>query len=82
MEEVESGLVHAAESVYTEYSDPRRDAWETVVAALRRVPLKRFEQMRGKSRRLLIDARHGRTRPHLRHQKLLISVARTLGDLE
>ena len=82
LDEVEAGLVHAAESVYTEYRDPRRDAWATtVVRALSKVSLTKFEAMTGKSRRLLIDARKGRRRPHQRHQMLLVAVARRLGLL-
>ncbi|PYX63819.1 MAG: hypothetical protein DMG78_31240, partial [Acidobacteria bacterium] len=36
LEEVETGLIHSAENVYTEYPDPRRDEWTTkIVPALR-----------------------------------------------
>jgi hypothetical protein len=28
LEEVEAGLHHSAENVYTEYPDPRRDEWQ------------------------------------------------------
>jgi hypothetical protein len=40
LEDVESGLLHSADSVYTEYPDPSRDEWQTVILpALRKVPL-------------------------------------------
>ena len=65
LEDVESGLLHTADSVYTEYRDPRRDEWRVVREALTRIPLKVFEKETGKPRRMLIDARKdrdGRTR--------------------
>jgi hypothetical protein len=31
VEEVESGVVHSAQSVYTEYPDPRHDEWRVVL---------------------------------------------------
>ena len=58
---MESGLIHAAGDVYTVYRDPRRDEWQTRIApALKKIPLKQFERVTGKSRRLPIDARTGR----------------------
>jgi len=39
MEEVEAGLIHPAENVYTEYPDSRRDVWQTkILPALRKIP--------------------------------------------
>ena len=76
LEEVDSGLIHAAESVYTEYPDPRRDEWHALRRALKNVSLKEFERLTGKSRRLLIDARKGRRRPHAKNRELLTSIAR------
>ena len=81
LEEVASGLVHAAERAYTEYQDPRRDEWHTLRRALKKVPLKSFERLTGKSRRLLIEARNGRRRPHARNRQLLAAIARKLGVL-
>ncbi len=31
LEEVESGLIHSEQNVYTEYPDPRRDEWQTKI---------------------------------------------------
>jgi hypothetical protein len=31
LEDVEAGLVHTQESVYTEYCDPKRDEWVTKI---------------------------------------------------
>jgi hypothetical protein len=82
LEEVESGLIHSAQDVYTVYSDPRRDEWRAkIVPALRKVSLRQFEQLTSKSRRMLIDAREGRRKPHRRHQELLASIARKLNLL-
>ena len=50
LEEVESGLVHAADQVDTVYPDPHRDPWRAVVRALQKLPLKVFERDTGKRR--------------------------------
>lgn len=31
LEDVEAGLIHSAQNVYTEYVDSRRDEWQTVI---------------------------------------------------
>ena len=31
LEEVEAGMIHSGQRVYTEYPDPRRDEWETKI---------------------------------------------------
>jgi len=31
LEEIEAGIIHSPESVYTEYPDPSRDEWETKI---------------------------------------------------
>ena len=82
LEDVESGLIHAAESVYTQYPDPRHDEWLRVTEALKHVSLNEFEQLTGKSRRMLIDARERRRVPHQRNRARLAAVARKLGVLE
>ena len=83
LEEVEAGLVHDEGNVYTEYADRRRDYWSReVVPALRKLPLNAWErESGGKSRRILIDARLGRRRPHPRNQELLIAIVRRLNLL-
>lgn len=80
LEDVESGLIHSEQNVYTEYPDPRRDEWQTkMVPALKNVPLPRLVKMSGKSRRMLIKARSGRTRPHRRNREMLAAIVRKLG---
>ena len=37
-EEIEAGIIHSGQNIYTEYPDPRRNEWETKVSpALRRL---------------------------------------------
>ena len=70
LEEVESGLIHSPQNVYTEYPDPQRDEWQTkMVPALRNIPLQRLEKLSGMSRRALIYVRIGRMRPHKKRQE-------------
>jgi hypothetical protein len=75
LEEVDQGLIHSAQNVYTEYPDPRRDEWETkIIPALRQIPLTQLQVMSGLSRRALIYARVGRRRPHKTHQQILAAI--------
>jgi hypothetical protein len=72
LEDVESGMVHSAENIYTEYPDPRRGEWQTVILpVLKLMPLSELVAKTGMSRRALIDLRAGRSRPHPRNEKLL-----------
>jgi hypothetical protein len=82
LEDVENGVLHAAESVYTEYPDPRHDEWNTICERLKQVSLDEFERLTGKSRRMLIDARKGRRRTQARNRRLLAAVARKVGALK
>jgi hypothetical protein len=75
LEDVNSGMVHSGDAAYTEYCDKRRDEWETkIVPALKRIPLVILITKSGLSRRMLIDARAGRSRPHSRNMRLLKSI--------
>jgi hypothetical protein len=79
LEEVESGLIHSEQSVYTEYPDPRRDEWQTkILPALREVPLARLVKLSSLSRSTLIEIRAGRSRPHRKNRELLVAVLRSL----
>jgi len=78
LEDVDAGLLHAADSVYTEYVDPRREEWRQAAKVL---SLKQWERATGRSRRTLIDARRGRRRPHRKQRAMLVAVARKLGLL-
>jgi hypothetical protein len=80
LEEVDAGLFHSPENVYTEYVDPRRDEWETKIRpALHKVPLSVQQRETGLSRRMLINARTGQTRPHPDNQERLAMLVRELG---
>lgn len=72
LEEVEAGTVHSADDVYTEYTDPRRDEWQTVILPmLKKMPLAELVRKSGLSRMALCDLRAGRSRPHPKNEKLL-----------
>ena len=80
LEEVEAGLMHSAENVYTVYPDPRRDKWQTkILPALKKIPPLVLVRLSGMSRSTMIEMRAGRSRPHLRNQALLKSIVHRLG---
>jgi hypothetical protein len=76
LEEVEAGLVHDPDEVYTEYVDVRRDpAWEAVVAVLKRVPCSRLMKETELARSTIKALRNGHTQPHGRAREALTQVA-------
>jgi hypothetical protein len=82
LEEVDAGLVHSPENVYTIYTDPRREEWQTkILPALTKMPLPILVKMSGLSRRALIEIRGGRSRPHRNNQELLAAIVRKLGTI-
>jgi hypothetical protein len=82
LEEVDSGLVHSEQSVYTEYPDSRRDEWQTnTVPALKKIPLGKLEAETNLSRRMLIKARSGKVRPHPRNRKTLVEIVTKLREM-
>jgi hypothetical protein len=51
LEEVEAGLVHDADEVYTEYADPGHDPWRAIIVpVLKRIPLPQLQAETGLSR--------------------------------
>jgi hypothetical protein len=65
LEEVEAGLVHDPDEIYTEYVDARRDpAWEAVVAVLKQMTRSRLLQETGLSRSTITALRNGHAQPH------------------
>ena len=42
LEEIEAGIIHSPESVFTEYLDPRRDEWQTKILPVLEKSLFRF----------------------------------------
>jgi lambda repressor-like predicted transcriptional regulator len=84
LEEVEAGLIHSGQNVYTEYPDPKRDEWEIkILPAMqkKKVSISVLEKETGLSRMTLIDARTGRRRPYPKNRKLIADVLRKLGLL-
>jgi len=81
LEDVDAGLIHSADSVYTVYADPSRDRWtREIVPKLQRIPLSVLIRETGLSRRMLIKARRGQARPHSRNQRILIEALKRLGQ--
>jgi len=80
LEDVEAGLIHTAESVYTEYCDPKRDEWATkILPALKKMPLAILIKETALSRRALINLRAGRSRPRHRNRELIAEALRRVG---
>ncbi len=80
LEQVESGMIHSAQSVYTEYPDPRREEWQTkILPALKKFPVAALVKLSGLSRSMLTRTLAGRSRPRLRNQRLLKSITYRLG---
>jgi hypothetical protein len=76
LEEVEAGLVHDPEEVYTEYVDDRHDpAWETIVQVLKDMPRSRLVRETGLSRRALTVLRNGHALPHTKTRVALTRAA-------
>jgi hypothetical protein len=79
LEEVDVGLIHSPENVYTEYPDPRRDEWQTkILPALRKIPVPILIKKSGKSRSTIFEWLAGRSRPHRKNQERLATIVRQL----
>jgi hypothetical protein len=80
VEDVGAGIIHSPQKVYTEYTDPRRDEWQTkVLPALKKVPVAALMKLSCKSRSMLMRARAGHSTPQKKNQRLLASILRKLG---
>ena len=78
IEDMESGLVHSEQDIYTEYIDPKRDDWETKTRpALKKIPLSKLVKLSGMSRSALKELRSGRSRPHKTNWKRLAEIIDT-----
>jgi hypothetical protein len=72
LEEVEAGLVHDPDEVYTAYVDPDQDPWRRlVVPVLKRMPLRAIQEQTGLSRSQIKAIRNGHARPHATHREEL-----------
>jgi hypothetical protein len=79
LEDVEAGLIHSEQSVYTEYPDPRRCEWLTkILPLLKKAPHADVLKLSGISRSALFAILAGRT-PHHRNQQRLAETILHLG---
>jgi hypothetical protein len=75
LEEVDAGLIHSSDDVYTVYPNQAADHWERIVRPLlQKIPLSALMRETGLSRRMLIKARRGQVRPHPRNRLLFASI--------
>jgi hypothetical protein len=80
LEEIEAGIIHSPEGVYTEYPDPRREEWQMrILPILQKIPIAILKRFSGRSRSMLRRTITGRSRPRKRNQELLKSILRRLG---
>ncbi|MBB5338395.1 hypothetical protein [Tunturiibacter gelidoferens] len=80
LEEVDAGLIHSFESVYTTYPDDSRDAWEKFWPTLKGFTLAHLMSETGLSRRMIQKARNGQVRPHARNKVLLMNIGNQRSD--
>jgi|GEM_PF-3850141 hypothetical protein len=77
LEKVDEQGIYDACSVYTEYTDPRRDEWQSVVLPrLKAMPMRKLQELTGMSRAALYAIRGGR-RPHAKNREALTSIIRS-----
>lgn len=77
LEEVEVDLIHSPENVYTIYTDPRRDEWQTkILPLLRKLPPAVLVKMTGLSPTTIKDALARRSRPYPQNRKRLAAFVR------
>ncbi len=78
LEEVESGLIHDPQSVYTEYPDKRRDEWVTkMLPAPKAIPMPKLLSLtQGRLSRAALQATRAGRRPHAKNQDSLKSIVK------
>lgn len=73
LEEVESGIEHNPEELWTEFADPGRDPWRTLLLpVLKQMPAKRLVNETGLAMSTVKATRNGHTKPHGRNQQALV----------
>jgi hypothetical protein len=83
LEEIEAGVIHSPESVYTEYPDPRREEWQTkILPLLKEIPVAALMRISGRSRSMLVRAMAGRSRPCRKNRELLKSMLHRIGVIQ
>jgi hypothetical protein len=79
LEEVEAGLHHSADNVYTEYLDRRRDEWQTkILPLLRKIPPEVLVKMTHLSPTTIKDTLAGLNRPYRKNRERLTAIVRKL----
>jgi hypothetical protein len=80
LEEIEAGLIHSSESVYTEYPDPSRDEWQTrILPILQKIPIPILKRFSGRSPSMLRRTITGKSRPRRKNREQLKSILQRLG---
>jgi len=80
LEEIEAGVIHSPESVYTEYPDPHREEWQTrILPVLKKIPIAALMKVSGRSRSMLARTLAGRSRPRRKNREVLKSMRQRLG---
>ena len=78
LEEVEVGLGHDPDEVYTEYADPGRDSWRALVLpVLRAMQGKALAEATGLSERSIREIRNGHSMPRMTRKACLTRTAAT-----
>jgi hypothetical protein len=78
LEEVEAGLVHDADEVYTAYEDPQHAPWQQLVLpVLKQIPVHRLQEQTGMSPSQLKAIRNGHALPHYSNRATLIRIVST-----
>jgi hypothetical protein len=80
LEDVDAGLVHSEQGVYTEYTDERRNEWHVkILPALKEIPFSDVLKKSGMSRSALFEVLGSRSRPHRKNRERLAEIARQFG---
>jgi hypothetical protein len=76
LEDVEAGLAHDADEVYTEYADPAHDPWRMIVVpVLKFIPLPKLQEATGMSRTQLKALRNEHAMPRPQNREVLVRIA-------
>ena len=76
LNEVEAGLGHDPDEIYTQYADPTRDPWRVpVVPVLKQIPAKRLGEETELAASTVKAARNGHTVSRDRNREALVRIA-------
>jgi hypothetical protein len=79
-EEIEAGVIHSPDSVYTEHPDPRREEWQAkILPMLKKIQVTALLRFSGRSRSMVRRTLARSSRPRRRNQDLLKSVLQGIG---